>query len=102
MTDPQWLVRVGAFKGWAFVGVTAVLLYLLVGRLAPSTGAAVPEPELTAADTGRLWRTPLLVASIGIVLLTGAVLWYEHQDRVDNQSRQLQATADVRAKQVGA
>ncbi|QTN23835.1 PAS domain S-box protein [Rhizobacter sp. AJA081-3] len=101
VADPQWLVRIGAFKGWAFVGVTAVLLYLLVGRLVRSTAGAVPEPPQSAADTG-LPRSPLLFAAISIVLLTGAALWYEHQDRVGQQSRQLQATADLRAKQVGA
>ena len=101
VTDPQWLVRVGAFKGWAFVGVTAVLLYLLVGRLAPSSaGGARAAPP--AAPAGRLRSGPLLLAVLGIVLLTGSALWYEHQDRVGYQSRQLQATADVRAKQVGA
>ena len=98
VSDPQWLVRIGAFKGWVFVAVTAVLLYLLVGRLVPS--APAPAAALPAADPGRLRLSPLLAAGLGIVALTSALLWYDHYDRVEHQSVQLQAAADMRAKQV--
>ncbi len=102
VSDPQWLVRIGAFKGWAFVGVTAVLLYLLVGGMVPSTAAEVRAAPQQAPEAAQLQRSPLALVSLAIVVLTGAMLWYDHQDRVGQQSRQLQATADVRAKQVGA
>ena len=102
VSDPQWLVRIGAFKGWAFIGVTAVLLYLLVGGMVPSTAAEVRAAPQQAPEAAQLQRSPLALVSLAIVVLTGAMLWYDHQDRVGQQSRQLQATADVRAKQVGA
>lgn len=47
-SDPETLVRVSMLKGWFFVGVTSLLLYLLVRRLIGQLAAA--EAELIARN----------------------------------------------------
>ena len=93
--DPDWLPQAQALKGWAFVAVTALLLYALLRRLRlapalPDAQAAVP------AQHGWLW-----VGSAAIVAGSAALLWVEHGDFVEHESAQLKAAAAVRAGEIG-
>ncbi|WP_374370261.1 PAS domain-containing protein, partial [Piscinibacter sp.] len=93
--DPDWLTRAQALKGWAFVAVTAALLYALVRRL--RVAPALPEaPAAEPARHGWLWA-----GSAAIVAGSAALLWLEHRDFVEHQSDQLRATAAIRAGEIG-
>lgn len=100
--DPHLLVEAGAIKGWAFVAVTAVLLYVLVVRLARSPSL---DERAAARRSGReqgfARQWPLFALSAAIVGFTLAALRYDYQEEFTHQRAQLEAVADLRAQQVG-
>ena len=60
VSDPQLMARISLVKGWAFVGVTSVLLYGLMRRLLGRQGAAQAAcwPTSTCAPSSAARRQP--------------------------------------------
>ncbi len=91
--DADWLVRAQALKGWAFVAVTALMLYELVRRL-----RAAPAPSFEAAA---LRRGRLALGSAAIAAAVALLLWLDYRDLVRRESSQLQAVSAMRADEIG-
>lgn len=94
ITDPEARMLASIAKGWVFVAVTSLLLYVLVRRLAPPGPARDDLPR-------RERLLPLLVA-MTIVLLTtaGLALALRQQQRTTEQT--LRSTADLHGAQASA
>lgn len=58
ISDPAALTRMQTFKGWAFIGVTSFLLFILIRR----QSSAMHRAEQTQRDSEMTWR--LLVEKI--------------------------------------
>jgi hypothetical protein len=101
ISDSSALVRVSAVKGWAFIGVTALLLYGLVRRLPrdrdePDVAAAPPERRLVPL----VWTwAPWVVA---ITVLTGLLMVYSQRTHRKEHEARLMAVAELRSAQIGA
>jgi len=94
--DAARLAQVSAYKGWAFVAVTSLLLYRALRRR--------PLADALPADGQRI-RTPVapLLLSVGaVVLMVAAALRYEYDQREAQQAAQVEAVAQLRAKEVEA
>ncbi|MBK8325068.1 MAG: PAS domain S-box protein [Betaproteobacteria bacterium] len=94
VTDAGEIAWLGAVKGFAFVGVTALVLYAMLAR-----GAAAPPPASATPVDGRL-PLALLVAGIlaGVVLLVST---YRADERAAEEiDRQLTAMAGSKSSQV--
>lgn len=117
--DPAWRLHAGIAKGWVFIGVTAVALYLLLCRRPAAPGfdpdvqmSAAPPAAAAAGATAAsasasasaavprrssllLW----LVAAV-IVAATVGVLRRDHEARVAHHAAQLDAVSELRTRQV--
>ncbi|MFM9915117.1 MAG: PAS domain S-box protein, partial [Rhizobacter sp.] len=95
VTDPAWAMEVGAVKGWVFIAVTAVLLYLLVRRIPSgvrgSVASAVSNPRHRL-----LWA--LVYASI--VGLTAVAVRYDFNEQYALQFTNLGTVAELQARLV--
>ena len=92
--DAQLMAQISMFKGWAFVGVTSVLLYSLMRRL---LGNARPDGESTALQQSR--RPLLLLAGI-IGALTAAALIGNYQQLAAQEGSRIEAVAALRTYQI--
>lgn len=91
--SPEELLWVSLFKGWLFVLVTSVLLYLLLRRRFPG------------APLRRVWRPlalPLLLMAVGIVAITGIATFGSYISQMEQESARLQAIAELKSVQVEA
>jgi two-component system sensor histidine kinase/response regulator len=101
VSDPATIVEASAVKGWVFIGVTAALVFLLVRRMTtPVVSAADGDGRLAAARLPRpsLW----IAAAAGIVALTAVALHQDGRSHVAREAAQVEAVADMRARQVAA
>ena len=89
--DPGLRLQLGALKGWFFIAVTALLLYVVLRRGAPAAPAAPPR---------RLPAGAWLVAA-AVVAVTVALMRVEHRAAFDEAQRQLLGAAELRSAQVG-
>ncbi|MBL0090507.1 MAG: PAS domain-containing protein [Ideonella sp.] len=99
VSDQVLLVRLSALKGWAFVALTAALLYGLVRGLpnrAPTPWPLDP-PQGGLAPLVRAWAP----WAAGIIALTAGLLAYSLQAQRAEHEARLVAVADLRAAQVG-
>jgi PAS domain S-box-containing protein len=92
--DPAWRTQVGLLKGWAFVAVTAALLYLGLRRLDVGEAGAAPRPAPGATPV------PLLALGALIAAIFAGALYHEHTAVRERHGGELQAVAEVRAGQV--
>ena len=100
--DATVLAQVSAYKGWAFVAVTSLLLYRGLRRV---PAAAAPPSESSSSTAGPRIRVPigpLLGSVLAVVLVVGAALRYEFEQRVAQQAAQVETVAQLRAKDVEA
>ncbi|MBI5546292.1 MAG: PAS domain-containing protein, partial [Deltaproteobacteria bacterium] len=93
--DPAEMVLASTLKGWLFVVVTSVLLFLMMRRMLAETGAA-PAP------TSRLrsLALPLGLLAIVMVALTGAGIASNYQQRKRQEVARLQTIADLKLRQI--
>ena len=100
--DSGLLRELGFIKGWLFVGVTAVLLYLFIGRrlaARPSEASGLFAPPMPSA---RRWRMyPLWLGLAAITGFTGLALRANYQEHLRHGAAQLTSVAELRAGQVG-
>lgn len=95
MPDPELRQQIGAFKGWAFVGVTAVLLYGLLRRQAgPST-----LPDSRPLAPRRIGWLALVLGAL--VVAATAQLVRVRAERFDASiAQQVASMATLRAREV--
>ena len=96
--DPAWLVRAGAFKGWAFVAFTAFLLYVVVRRGPAREPGDLPAAALPPAPApARVPWVALALASAAIAALTAAALAADHRAAFKRQAAQLETVAEAQS-----
>ncbi len=94
VSDPQLMAQISMFKGWAFVGVTSVLLYGLMRRL-----LGRPQAE-RVAGTPAQGRGALVFAVLIVAALTAAALVGNHRQLRAQEGSRIQAVAALRANQI--
>ena len=98
-SDPRQVVMVGTLKGWVFVAVTSLLLFMLLNRTAASRGKPVaPGPGDIASPRALFVIFGLLALAIAAI---GAAVFHvlaEAQER--RQNDELRAVAELKVGQV--
>ena len=89
--DPVWQLRMQTIKGWAFVAITAALLYALISRVQRSQTQLAAREEVPAAGDSKMRR--LIVAAttmlIAVILINLAyTLWQDRRDTLAEGTRQ--------------
>ncbi len=105
--DSASLALAGTVKGWAFVAVTSLLLFLLLKRFV-SRASQVPDGpgSDTAAATDEQQKPsakgvlPQLVMGLVIVALTAAAVAYVYQDRERTGIAGLYAIGDAKVREI--
>ena len=95
VSDPAWVIQVGAVKGWVFVAVTAGLLYLLVRRI--PTGVRAPAPFVAPNARHRVLWVLLYAAIVG---MTVAALRHDFNEKYTLQFTSLDTVAELQARLV--
>ncbi|HOX69281.1 MAG TPA: hypothetical protein PKV56_15580, partial [Burkholderiaceae bacterium] len=95
VSDPSWVVQIGAIKGWFFVGVTAWMLYLLIRRI-PS--GAHPSKRVSKAVPAQRAGWALLYVSIVALTLVALRFDYQHQHELERTT--LHTLAELQARLV--
>ncbi|WP_374511788.1 PAS domain S-box protein [Niveibacterium sp.] len=94
--DPGALALISAVKGWVFVVITSLMLWVLLRRWTAATDQATNEDELVGAGSIR----PMLFITAFILAVTSvAVTVALHQHRTRELDR-LQAIAEFRTRQI--
>ena len=102
--DTQTLAQISMIKGWAFVGLTSLLLYFAMRRWmggVPATEVAETARDQTsdASDKLRLILPWLLIGVTFTALAASSIIVSERHQRAREAAR-LEAIADLRASQV--
>ena len=98
ITDAALFAQVSAYKGWAFIAITSLLLHRVLRRVQRNA-----RPSAATVEGGRSTsRLPLYAAVLVITLATAAAARFNYTSRWDQEARQIEAVAEVRADQVGA
>ncbi|MBN8487646.1 MAG: response regulator [Burkholderiales bacterium] len=95
ISDAPTLAQVSAYKGWAFIALTSVLLYRALRHVQHHPAAA------RARTTGRSAVWPLGVALVLIGLATGTAAWLDAQAHWRHERGHVESVARARAAQVG-
>jgi len=98
VTDPFWLGQIGMLKGWAFVLVTSVLLWMLMRHAQLSPADA--DPARAAPRATRRRRGLLALVSAVIVLIVGLAILFSQALERRREAARLETIAEVRAAQV--
>lgn len=95
LTDPAQFTLASTLKGWAFVTVTALLLYGLMRRL---LGPTAQEP--TGTTPYRQVLLPLLLLAVVIAVMTAGAIVHTTIQQKDREGKRLQAIADLKTRQI--
>lgn len=95
LPDARLITVISAFKGWLFVGITAVLLYGVLHRL-----SVAPAASTTASRFHPYLTSIVLVVLIGAVTAATAYLVLDYYEK--EQVVRLRAIAELKARQVSA
>jgi PAS domain S-box-containing protein len=98
VSDRELAITLGTYKGWLFVGVTALLLFGLL------RGVAGPPPAIARAGPGtgiQPWLVPFGIGAFVVTMMTGAALIVSRDEHHDAEADRLEAVAELRADQVG-
>ncbi|MDP2823001.1 MAG: PAS domain S-box protein [Sulfuritalea sp.] len=97
LADPALIAIAGTLKGWAFVAVTALLLYhVLQRRTAPANAAS----GLAARLPQRSLRLPLALAAVIVVALTAAAINSRMAQQRETEAARMQSIADLKTRQI--
>ncbi len=92
---PAQITLVSAIKGWAFVTVTSVLLFVLLRGRIGATDSSPLNPAWQKSS-----RLPLVLLSLVIVAITLSALRYTLEEKERIEFARLQAIADLKTQQV--
>ena len=94
--DPAAMTIASTLKGWLFVAVTTVLLYVLIRRLVGGR-----QTIGASASMAHPWSfVPFLVVAFVVVMLTGGAVVQTMTQQHDREVARLQAIADLKARQI--
>jgi PAS domain S-box-containing protein len=97
IADAALIARVSAYKGWAFVAITSVLLYRVLRRV-----QFTDRPSAAEIDFGRSVSLTSLMVSVAVVVLsTAGAARFNYVSRWNQEAHQVEAVAELRADQVG-
>lgn len=92
LTDPATITLVSTLKGWLFVVVTSVLLYLLMRRFLGESRWRNPHPSL--------YKLPFVMLAVAIMVITGLGISNALIHQRDETHAQLQAIASMKERQI--
>lgn len=104
LQDPVLITAVSTIKGWAFVAVTSLLLFVLLRRLVrgiDASGQKPSEEQVRPAGTRQLLIGFSLLAGLILVLSVGTVSYVADKQKTD-ATAQLKTIAGFKAGQVTA
>jgi len=99
-SSPDTIALASMLKGWAFVAVTATLLWGLLHRMVRGKG---PVPAAFGVFAGEGLRTrmlPFVLLALGIVVLAWGSAAYTLGERRNEEFRRLEAIADMKVGQL--
>jgi len=96
VADPAWMLVTGTLKGWAFVVVTSVLLWVLLRRARP-----VHDARWARDDRRQLVVPAVLLGSMAVAVTAGAVAFTYGQER-SREAARLQGLSAQKAVQIAA
>ena len=97
LDDPASIVIASTLKGWAFVAITALLLYhLLRRRSLQDSGALAPRAHAPRQSL----RVFLTLAIVGIAALTAGAISFDQKRHQTAQTTRLQTIADLKTRQI--
>lgn len=94
-SDPEKITLVSTLKGWLFVAVTSLLLYVLIRRLLKSAGA-----QFTPVGSLRSLLIPGILIGIVIAALTAGAVYQATAHQRAKEGARLQAIADLKTAQI--
>ena len=94
LTDPEYVLIASTLKGWAFVGVTSLLLWGLLRKL---PGDSAQEVE---AGSLRTVLPPFAFLALGVTALGAAGVVMTLHERSALEGRRLEAVADLKVGQI--
>ncbi len=95
LTDPEYVLIASTLKGWAFVGVTSLLLWGLLRRFPGHTAQAEVE-----AGSLRTVLPPFAFLALGVVALGAAGVVMTVHEHSALEGRRLEAVADLKVGQI--
>ena len=94
LPDPAQMLLASTFKGWLFVLLTSVLLFVLMRRLAPSGAAG----RISAGSRNYLW--PLLLLTALVAIATAGAIGYTLQQHQSREGARLLSIAELTKRQI--
>ena len=91
--DPDAILVASTLKGWLFIGVTALLLFILLRR------GAAPNPKVRPGGTASI-ALPLLLLALGIAVLVGFGIAHTLRHQREVEVSRLQAVAKLKVRQI--
>ncbi|MBI5900913.1 MAG: PAS domain S-box protein [Rhodocyclales bacterium] len=95
ITDPSVLLIANTLKGWAFIAISSLLLYLALRRRAVKESTLVPD----AARYGSL-LLPLSLAGLLVVVATGSAISLQLRHQYENEAARMRAVAELKTRQI--
>lgn len=93
--DPEKITLVSTLKGWLFVAITSLLLYLLIRRLLKSAGA-----QFTPVGGLRSLLIPGMFIGMVIAALTAGTVYHVSLHQLAKEEARLQTIADLKTAQI--
>lgn len=93
--DPALIALASTLKGWLFVGITSLLLYVLMGRWVDGTA----EFESSPADSRRL-ALPFALLAVVIVALSVSGIFNAFIQQKETEIARLEAIANLKTREI--
>lgn len=94
--DPAEITVLSTVKGWAFVGVTSLLLFALMRRFLQRAGVAPDDVQVRF----RALRLPLALFLVGILSAAAGGIFHTFDSERAAQTVRLEAIAELKAGQI--
>jgi len=94
-SDPEKITLVSTLKGWLFVAITSLLLYILIRRLLKSAGA-----QFTPVGSLRSLLVPGILLGVVIAALTAGTIYHASLHERAKEEARLQAIAGLKTAQI--
>ncbi len=96
LQDPVLILLASTAKGWVFVAVTSLLLYLLMRRL-----GQMPAPPLPGPGERQRPLAFMALLAAAIVVLVAFAAWHSFSEEKARATAQLQAISQAKAREIG-
>lgn len=96
ISNPEQIIQISMFKGWFYVGITSLLLYVLLRHWFHDTDT---PPQITTLNNRPL-KTALLLLVLVIVIFTITGITMNYKQHQKEAFTRLQAVATLKANQI--